>query len=486
MNILDLLDKPDMTQIKVIQKLLNEGGVASVKDLGAQSKVSTASLNKYLKEMNERVKEINPDIDLVLEDKKIEINIPNYFNFQHILIHYLTDSINCKIIMYMSKHDGASLTQLTQELAISEATLFRRLKDINKIISEFNIQIKNARFVGDELQIRYFLFEFYNHALPINVINYHTLDDSIVLLIENLSKELGVPIEEKNYYHLYLWLLISKRRELQGTSLEIDQQEIYRKLCPDPFFQAVYKTNETPLGSTSAIQTETDIICLFVFFISTYIYEKPLSDEQYVYFLKNEFLKDIINLTENTLETIGRYYPLENMEEALIWHIECNLFQLHFRLVHFNSYISYFESDYMMSNQADDHISQIVNDVIYEHLTFFNLTISPAIYDHVFANYRFILQTVESQCVKSIKVGLAIQVNYLAQQDILNYLEKVFTKEFKLTLKIAEVDEMYDVLITDIFLTDSSFKFKEIYVINDGLNMYDEKMIRKILSESIK
>lgn len=486
MNILDILDKPEITQIKVIQKLLNEGGVASIKDLSAQSKVSTASLNKYLKEMNVRLKEINPDIDLVLEDKKIEIKIPNYFNFQHILIHYLTDSINCKIIMYMSKHDGAPLTQLTQELAISEATLFRRLKEINKIISEFNIQIKNARFVGDELQIRYFLFEFYNHALPINVINYHTLDDSIVLLIDNLARELEVPIEEKNYYHLYLWLLISKRRELQGTALEIDQQEIYRKLCPAPFFQAVYKTNETPLGSTSAIQTETDVICLFIFFISTYIYENPLSDEQYVYFLKNEFLKDIINLTENTLETIGRYYPLENMSEELVWHIECNLFQLHFRLIHFNSYISYFESDYMMSNQADDQISQIVNHVLYEHLTFFNLSISPAIYDHVFANYRFILQTVESQCVKSIKVGLAIQVNYLAQQDILNYLEKIFTKEFKLDLETAKVDKLYDLLITDIFLTDSPFQFKEIYVINDGLNNYDEKMIRKILIKSGK
>ncbi len=486
MNILDLLDKPEMIQVNIIQQLLDNGGKMNLKELEKQVKISSASLNKYLDLMNDLLKDFDANICLIIDKKKVTLNIPYHFNMQHILIHYLNQSINCSIIMYLSKHDGFSISRLCQELMISEATLFRRLKDINRLIAEFEIQIKNAKFTGDELQIRYFLFEFYNHTLPIDVINYHPLDPSIVLLIENLADELELPIEDKNLYHLYLWLLISKRRELFGSTLEIDQQEVYRKLIEESFMTAVKKTNQALQGNFSAIQTETDLICLYIFFISTYIYETPLSEDQYMYFLKNEFSRDIINLSENTLETIGNHFNLEYLSDELLWYIECALFQLHFRMIHFNSYMSYFESSYLMSKRMDDSISTIVNDVIYEHLSLFSLNLSPAVYDHIFLNYRFILQIIESKCIKSISVGLANQVNYLAQQDILKRLEMTFSKEFDISFEIADREKCYDLLVTDIFLTESPYKYQQIYVINEIINGYDENMIREILINSIE
>lgn len=486
LNILDLLDKPEMTQVHIVQQLLDNGGEMNVKELEKQVKVSSASLNKYLNQMNEQLEELGEEVSLEFDKKKVYLKIPYHFNLQHILIHYLNQSINCKIIMYLSKHDGFSIPRLCHELIISEATLFRRLKDINHLIAEFEIQIKNAKFIGDELQIRYFLFEFYNHTLPIDVINYHPLDPSIILLIENLSKELKLPIEEKNMYHLYLWLLISKRRELFGLTLEINQQDIYRKLIGERFTKAIEATNQELSSSVSPIQTETDLICLYIFFISTYIYEQPLSKDQYMYFFKNDFFRDIINLSENTLETIGKHFNLNYLSEELLWYIECNLFQLHFRLIHFNSYMSYFESSYLISKRMDDSISTIVNHVIYEHLSLFSLNLSPAVYDHIFLNYRFILQIIESECIKSISVGLANQVNYLAQQDILKKLETTFSKEFNVSFEIADRTKCYDLLVTDIFLTDTTYQYKEIYVINEILNAYDENMIREILIKLIQ
>lgn len=482
MNILDLLDKPEMTQVKIVQNLLDNGGKMSVKDLEKQVRVSSASLNKYLGIMDELLKELDEDIHIIIENKRVSLEIPYYFNLQHILIHYLNQSINCRIIMYLSKHDGFSIPKLCQELLISEATLFRRLKDINQLIAEFDIQIRNAKFFGDELQIRYFLFEFYNHTLPIDVINYHPLEPVIVLLIENLSEELKLPIEEKNFYHLYLWLLISKRRELHGSTLEISQQDIYRQMIGEKFTRAVKKTNSRLPNSVPAIQTETDLICLYVFFLSTYIYDSPMAKNPYMMdFFKNDFFRDVINLSENTLETIGKHFNLSYLSENLLWYIECNLYQLHFRMTQFNSYMSYFESNYLVSKRMDDSISTIVNHVIYEHLSLFPLELSPAIYDHVFLNYRFILQIIENECVKSISVGVAIQVNYLAQQDILKNLETVFSKEFNVSFEIATNNKVYDLLITDIFLTDTPYKYKQIYVINEIINAYDENMIRELL-----
>lgn len=482
MNILDLLDKPEMTQVKIVQVLLDNGGRMTIKELEKQVRVSSVSLNKYLSIMDEQLNGLDRDIHILVENKKVSLEIPYHFNFQHILIHYLNKSINCRIIMYLSRHDSFSIPKLCQELLISEATLFRRLKDINRLIDEFDIQIKNAKFSGDELQIRYFLFEFYNHTLPIDVINYHPLDPVIVLLIENLSKELQLPIEGKNFYHLYLWLLIGKRRELHGLTLQISQQDIYKQMIGEKFTRAVKKTNSRLPNSVPAVQSETDLICLYVFFLSTYIYDSPMAKNPYMMdFFRNDFFRDIMNLSENTLETIGKHFNLNYLSENLLWYIECNLYQLHFRMTQFNSYMSYFESNYLVSKRMDDSISTIVNHIIYEHLSLFPLELSPAIYDHVFSNYRFILQIIESECVKSITVGLAIQVNYLAQQDILKTLETIFSKEFNVSFEIAQNEKIYDLLITDIFLMDTSYKYKEIYVINEIINRYDENMIRELL-----
>lgn len=486
MNILDLLDKPERTQVRIVQSLLDHGGSISIKDLGGQIKISPASLNKYLVEVSETLKTINEEIDLTIENKKIKLNIPYYFNLQHILIYYLNNSINCQILSYMIKSDGVSIPNISQNLALSEATVFRRIKEINLAIEEFGIQIKNAQFTGEELQIRYFIFEYYNHTLPIDVINYHQLDSSIMLLIENLAEELNLPIEDKNLYHLYLWLMISKKREALGLTLEIGEQEIYKQLIGEKISKAVVKTNESLYGTVSAIQTETDLISLYIFFISTYIYEKPLVEDQYMYFFKNTFFKDIINLSENTLDTIGQHFDMKHLSRELLWYIECNLFQLHFRMMHFNSYMNYFESDYIISKRTDDSISTIVNHVIHEHRDLFSLNLSPAVYNHLFSNYRFILQIIESECIKTIRIGLAIQVNYLAQQDIMKKLETIFSKQYNVAFELAQADKTYDLLVTDIFLTDSQFKYKEIYVINEILNLYDENSIKEIIESLIK
>ena len=46
--------------------------------------------------------------------------------------------------------------ELAEALLVSESTLFRKIKELNKLLAEFELQIKNNKLVGEESQIRYF------------------------------------------------------------------------------------------------------------------------------------------------------------------------------------------------------------------------------------------------------------------------------------------------------------------------------------------
>ena len=50
---------------------------------------------------------------------------------------------------------------LSNELLISESTLFRKIKELNQVLKEFEISIWQGKLVGEESQIRYFYFQFY-------------------------------------------------------------------------------------------------------------------------------------------------------------------------------------------------------------------------------------------------------------------------------------------------------------------------------------
>ncbi len=53
---------------------------------------------------------------------------------------------------------------------MSEASLFRHLKNLNLLLKEFSVQIKNGTIVGSETQIRYL-----HYNLIINAYSYDEL-----------------------------------------------------------------------------------------------------------------------------------------------------------------------------------------------------------------------------------------------------------------------------------------------------------------------
>ncbi|WP_252899347.1 helix-turn-helix domain-containing protein [Lactococcus fujiensis] len=54
-----------------------------------------------------------------------------------------------------------SILELSEVLLISESKLFRKIKELNILLKEFGLTIKNTQILGNEEQIRYLYYSIF-------------------------------------------------------------------------------------------------------------------------------------------------------------------------------------------------------------------------------------------------------------------------------------------------------------------------------------
>ena len=95
--------------------------------------------------------------------------IQNFALDDWVFKRYLKESPKFQILMTLYEHGNVTNFRLQNELSMSEASLYRAVKQLNKILKEFELSIHNGRVQGSELQIRFFyytLFQLTNYFPP--------------------------------------------------------------------------------------------------------------------------------------------------------------------------------------------------------------------------------------------------------------------------------------------------------------------------------
>nr|WP_277989380.1 helix-turn-helix domain-containing protein [Enterococcus sp. DIV1094] len=100
---------------------------------------------------------------------------------------YAATSINYLLIREYLEQRSVSAEYLTRTLQISRADLYRRMKRINLVLKQFDIEIKDNQLKGNELQLRYFEHIFYQNIFPEEYLFYNPQD---YIQFEHLFKHL--------------------------------------------------------------------------------------------------------------------------------------------------------------------------------------------------------------------------------------------------------------------------------------------------------
>ena len=229
------LDKKEATQIDIIRQLLFHAGKMPSKALAEQVGLTQNALKDYLADIVQMCQTLGERFELTLEAKEVRLAFSSDINLNKILLTYLNSSLGYQILEFVFKHKKFSTFQLTQEFSSSEATIFRKLRDLNNSLRIFNIGIKNGQLVGDELQIRYFYYQFY---LLVDS-GFSSTDLAVTKLMAQLQPEFQQSFSKIARKRMGCWLFVTRHRLQVANSDYTRLTQIHDRFEADQLYQMI-------------------------------------------------------------------------------------------------------------------------------------------------------------------------------------------------------------------------------------------------------
>lgn len=140
----DLLEKNQQYLFKILEILYLNGAPVTKQSLTKQLEISPATLKHYLEDLQ-------TDVQPLIDEKKVKIKIEaNTASFQMLqnfalddwlFLRYLKSSPKFQLVMLFYNHVGLTNYELQEKLNLSEASLYRTIKQLNGILKEFNLTI---------------------------------------------------------------------------------------------------------------------------------------------------------------------------------------------------------------------------------------------------------------------------------------------------------------------------------------------------------
>lgn len=198
-------------------------------------------------------------------------HLPSLEAYQQYLVE---NSLLIRVFQYILVSPNKKLDDFCQENFLSRATVFRKLKPIEKILAPFKIQFKASSFTlqGEESAIRYFLCNLLWY-LGSGQLNFPAKSSPVrektMAHFLHIFDPVTQPIMKEK---IKLTLEISELRRLSGNFIR-DQRPIEEILVPPAFWLENKETIEAYLGETSPKKlVEKEKLYLYFLIFSGAIY----------------------------------------------------------------------------------------------------------------------------------------------------------------------------------------------------------------------
>ncbi|MDU5510841.1 helix-turn-helix domain-containing protein [Enterococcus gilvus] len=239
MRMEQLLDKNQQVQLSILHHLVLSGGRLSANVLAEAIHLSKSSLDQYSQELSYLGKELNMGFSLTKEGTTLVLVLERRTTLEGITAMMVRDSFKFQLLEYMLLHRTFTIPQITQEFATSESSVFRKFRELNEVLAEFHIRIKNGRLQGEELQIRYFYFQIYSY-FPVRMRpRFLVASDQNQLFFRGLERALETEFSAEAKSEIACWLGISLKRMSAKKTQQTRLKTTYRLFQKDALFQRI-------------------------------------------------------------------------------------------------------------------------------------------------------------------------------------------------------------------------------------------------------
>lgn len=331
----DLLEKKEMKKIRLLKQLLLSGGTATIQELAENLAISKKSVENYLEELIYDLQEYQGKCQLTYDKTTVYYAKTSEFSMWELEVKWYKQAPKFQILIHLLKNKELAVIRLTQELAISESSLSRKIKELNQLLKEFHLMIWQGKLTGEESQIRYFYFQLLWYLEQYD----KKITQKETELLEQFARGFGITFTEEARYRTVLWLRLTKYRITINPEFTQFRQR-FEPYTRDRFYLQI-KPIFHRLFSYNAIELkEEEVMLHFIFLISMSILTEA---DFYQYWLQRSQFTPASRADTVILENILRLYPRAKIRPDREINCYYHLSQVHLRLYFFQGDVEVYD-----------------------------------------------------------------------------------------------------------------------------------------------
>lgn len=471
MQLMDLLDKDQKIQVKILVYFLRNEKTIKVKELAEQIDVSYPTLQKGISTLTHSLQDFDQKAVLAKKNSDfLQLDLPNDFSVKKFLYTYLEQAINYNLLTDIYQEKEISITKLAFKNNLSEASIFRRLKTINRLLAEFDLQFKNKKLYGSELQIQFFYFQLFKGAIPESHLKMLVTDPSIKNLMQVIEDHFHFQFNKRQNQLLSLRLHILQRRldyrQVPKQKIPVDMM---KQLEQDPFYQELKNIMTRFLSRFALSETEYEAVYLFLFFISEGLLPQ-----------KSKWWK-LSALVQYFLSINKKIYQIITEEKGYDPTFAVFLLQNHIKIAFYNGEIIFNEQRTLLLSDIDSQTMNQCMSVVEKKLS---RDVSHAQWEMLDHSYGLIWDIYQRRQQKELLVGV-VDDESLQAAETFRFIKQSLAGMSHIIVEKAE-NRRCDLLIAFSHSDVQEFDYKSLYLLTGTLSSFEEQRLKQAAKAMIE
>ncbi|RBT66601.1 helix-turn-helix domain-containing protein [Enterococcus hirae] len=483
MKIEQLLEKKEQLQVLILRDMVLHGGTVGTNQLREQVNLSKTSFDQYIAEIPMIGMMMGKKVAIKRNEFQVTLELAEDVSLEKIILFLVQQSLKFNLLVYLLEHHQASIVRLATAFNISESSVFRKIKELNQLLQEFSLQIKNGQLYGEELQVRYFyyvLFQFISESQRPLFLQ-QTPDKAPLIL--GLERALETTFSQESASKIACWLGITRKRLLseKTTFATLKEKKIlYQK---DRLYQALDPVISLYLSRTAAEISGYEPLMFYSFFVSFAV----LSEEHfYQYDLTRSKKLPTAVLDTYIRETMLWHYrprKLKIKEEKAVGY---QLAQIDNEFYFFRGVMMIYEPEHLLQQQKKmlgRSLSQLL-----ERLKETTLTQLPAkqgeeaALSYLMIQYANILMMIDFYIAKSVTIGIDIETLPIYRVAFQQFLLRELKGISGIEIENRRPGKKYDLVIT----FNQEDLHQNYYYLSEFASSYDIARLKQKIEEEKK
>ena len=483
MKIEQLLEKKEQLQVLILRDMVLHGGTVGTNQLREQVNLSKTSFDQYIAEIPMIGRMMGKKVAIKRNEFQVTLELAEDVSLEKIILFLVQQSLKFNLLVYLLEHHQASIVRLATAFNISASSVFRKIKELNQLLQEFSLQIKNGQLYGEELQVRYFyyvLFQFISESQRPLFLQ-QTPDKAPLIL--GLERALETTFSQESASKIACWLGITRKRLLseKTTFATLKEKKIlYQK---DRLYQALDPVISLYLSRTAAEISGYEPLMFYSFFVSFAV----LSEEHfYQYDLTRSKKLPTAVLDTYIRETMLWHYrprKLKIKEEKAVGY---QLAQIDNEFYFFRGVMMIYEPEHLLQQQKKmlgRSLSQLL-----ERLKETTLTQLPAkqgeeaALSYLMIQYANILMMIDFYIAKSVTIGIDIETLPIYRVAFQQFLLRELKGISGIEIENRRPGKKYDLVIT----FNQEDPHQNYYYLSEFASSYDIARLKQKIEEEKK